>query len=289
MARKKKKKTSFDFVMGIIVILFMLYLAITNESKADIVEFSGSGLEVHFIDVGQADSILLHCKDENVLIDAGDSDSEKVLIPYFDKYGITSFKYVFGTHAHEDHIGSMDEVILKYNIGAFYMPDVITTTKTFENVLDALEKKGNYFDTPKIDEEFNICEGTLKVLYVGTNASDLNSTSIILKLMYGNNSFLFTGDATSDVEKEILNKDIKADVLKVAHHGSKYSTTLGFLKAVSPKYAVISVGKDNSYGHPGSNILKRLDSLGVKTYRTDEVGTIIMESDGNDILVKTEK
>ena len=289
MARKKKKKSSFDFVIGLVVILFILYLAVTNESKGDIIDFSGSGLEVHFIDVGQADSILIHCKDENVLIDAGNSDSGTKLISYFNKYGINKFKYVFGTHAHEDHIGSMDDVILKYDIGAFYMPDVITTTKTFENLLDALDKKGYYFDVPKIDEEFNMCEGTLKVLYVGTDSSDLNSTSIVLKLKYGNNSFLFTGDATSDVEKEILNKDIRADVLKVAHHGSKYSSTLSFLKSVMPKYAVISVGKDNSYGHPGDNILKRLDSLGVKTYRTDEVGTIIMESDGNDILVKTER
>ena len=291
MSRRKKKKTSFDYLMIIVVMLFALYMAVTNQSKADEIELPlDSGvLEVHFIDVGQADSILIHCKSENALIDAGKSDSDKVLIPYFNKLGINKFKYVFGTHAHEDHIGSMDDVILNYDIGKFYMPDVMTTTKTFENVLDALEKKEYYFDTPKIDETFNVCNATLRVLYIGNDSSDLNSTSIVIRMDYGKNSFLFTGDATSEIEKKLLDKDIDVDVLKVAHHGSQYSSTLSFLKSVKPEYAVISVGEKNTYNHPSDTILRRLKVLNVETYRTDKNGTIIIGSDGNVLNIKTEK
>ena len=290
MARRKKK-TSFDFVMIIIFLLFGLYMAIINQSKADIIEpLNDDGtLQVHYIDVGQADSILVHCKDENALIDAGKSDSKKVIIPYFDKLGITKFKYVIGTHAHEDHIGSMASVIDKYQIGTFYMPSVVTTTKTFENVLDSLAKKNYHFDTPKIDEDFTVCGAKLKVLYVGTDEKDLNGTSIVFRMDYGNTSFLFTGDATSEVESSIYKKNVRADVLKVAHHGSPYSSTLRFLKEVAPKYAIISVGAQNSYNHPSDIILNRLKVLGAKTYRTDESGTIIVKSDGNAIKIETEK
>ena len=152
MARRKKKKTPFDFVIALLIVLFAFYMAITQESKADLVKtepIDGDTLQVHFIDVGQADSILIHCEKENALIDAGKSDSDKKLISYFNSLGINEFKYVFGTHAHEDHIGSMDTIILKYKIGKFFMPDVITTTKTFEDVLDALDKSGNKKATNK--------------------------------------------------------------------------------------------------------------------------------------------
>ena len=293
MARRKKKKSSFDYVVVLIITLFAIYMGVLGQSKADevdnIITTNGENLEVHFIDVGQADAILIHCKDENALIDAGKSDSAKVLTNYFNKLGINEFKYVIGTHAHEDHIGSMDDIILRYKIGKFFMPDVVTTTKTFENVLDALSSKGYYLDTPKIDEEFSLCGAKMTVLYVGSNESDLNSTSIVTRVDYGNTSFLFTGDATSDVENAIYKKNVKADVLKVAHHGSQYSSTLKFLKEVKPKYAIISVGAQNSYGHPSDIILNRLKVLNATTYRTDVSGTIIVESDGNDIQIKTEK
>lgn len=293
MARRKKKKSSFDFIVILVMALFAIYMGVLGQSKADevnnVTTSSGENLEVHFIDVGQADAILIHCKNENALIDAGKSDSDKKLTSYFNSLGINEFKYVFGTHAHEDHIGSMDTVILKYKIGKFFMPDVITTTKTFEDVLDALDKKEYKFDTPKIDEEFFVCGAKIRVLYVGNNEKDLNSTSIIARLDYGNTSFLFTGDTTSEVEGMIYKKNVKADVLKVAHHGSQYSSTLRFLKEVAPKYAVISVGEKNTYNHPSDIILNRLKVLNVETYRTDKFGTIIAESDGNVIQFKTEK
>lgn len=167
------------------------------------------------------------------------------------------------------------------------MPDVVTTTKTFEDVVDALEEKQLAFDTPKIGNNFNLGDAKIKVIYVGDEGSDLNDTSIVLKLTYGDNSFLFTGDATSNVEKQIIDKDISADLLKVGHHGSQYSTTASFLKKVNPTYAVIQVGENNTYGHPKEVILNRLEKNNIKVFRTDLNGTIIAKSDGKNITFTT--
>lgn len=242
-------------------------------------------LSVHYIDVGQADSILIKTDNYNILIDAGNNDDGKKLVKYFEELGITKFDYVFATHAHEDHIGGMDDIINNFDIDNFYMPDVITTTKTFEDVLDALEKNNLKYSTPKIDDNYKLGSNLIDILYVGDDASDLNDTSIVLKLTHGKNTFLFTGDATSNVEKQILNKDLKSDVLKVGHHGSSYSTSNDFLNKVNPSYAVISVGKNNNYNHPNKTILNKLKN--VKLYRTDENGTIIIKSDGININVET--
>jgi beta-lactamase superfamily II metal-dependent hydrolase len=167
------------------------------------------------------------------------------------------------------------------------MPDAITTTKTFEDVLDALEEKNISLTVPTVDDEFKLGNATLKVIYSGDSTNDLNDSSIVLKLIYGNNSFLLTGDATSNVEKELLSKDINTDVLKVGHHGSGYSSTESFLDKVDPKYAVISVGLNNTYNHPTSETLDKLNNRNIKIYRTDQDGTIIFTSDGTDLSVKT--
>lgn len=246
-------------------------------------------LVVRFIDVGQADSILVSDDNENMLIDAGNNEDGPKLVNYFKSLNITDFKYVVGTHAHEDHIGGMDDIINNFNIGTFYMPDAYTTTKTFEDVLDALEKKNMKLDTPKIGSTFNLGKAVITVLYIGTDKKNLNDTSIVLKLNYEANSILFMGDATSNVEKQIMNKDLKSDILKVGHHGSQYSTTESFLKKVDPKYAVIEVGKNNSYNHPNKVTLDKLAKYDVKVYRTDEDGTIIATSDGNNFTFKEEK
>ena len=240
-------------------------------------------LVVYFLDVGQADSILIKSNNEYMLIDAGNNEDGKNLVEYLKELGITKFKYVVGTHAHEDHIGGMDDVIDNFDIGTFYMPDVVTTTKTFEDVLDSLENKKMYFDTPKVDSTITLGNSKIKVLHVGDDESDLNNTSIVLKLNYNNVSFLFTGDATSEVEKLVLDKEIQSTVLKVSHHGSKYSSVASFLKKVNPTYAVITCGDENEYGHPHDVVLQKLEKLNAKIYRTNELGTIIVSSDGENI------
>lgn len=245
---------------------------------------SDENLEIYYIDVGQADSILIKSSNKYMLIDAGNNEDGQKLVTYFKSLGINKFDYVFGTHAHEDHIGGMDDVVNNFEIDKFYMPDVITTTSTFEDLLDALENKNIRFNTPKIGDNYYMSDINAKVVYVGNDEDDLNNSSIVLKLNYGKHSFLFMGDATNEVEKQILNKDIKSDVLKVGHHGSKYSSSLSFLKKVNPSYVVISVGKNNSYSHPNDIVLSRLQKLDVKVYRTDLNGTILVKSDGNNLF-----
>ena len=242
-------------------------------------------LSIYFIDVGQADCILIRNKDSNMLIDAGNNEDGEKLVSYFKDLGIEKFEYVVGTHAHEDHIGGMDDIINNFHIDTFYMPDVITTTRTFEDVLDALESNGVAFNTPEINKKFKFADADVYTLYVGNDSSDLNNTSIVLKMVYRANSFIFTGDATSTVERKILDKDLESDVLKVGHHGSSYSSSAAFLRKVNPKYSIISVGKNNIYNHPNSITLKKLEKLNSKVYRTDTDGTIILKSDGKNISV----
>ena len=261
---------------------------VTTNVKQTINE-SSSNLKIYFVDVGQADCILINDNNEYGLIDAGNNEDGEKIVKYFKDLGITKFKYVFGTHAHEDHIGGMDNIIENFQIEHFYMPDTITTTRTFEEVLDALEEKNIAFETPEEDENLTFSDTVFKVLHVGKDKRDLNDTSIVLKLTYKNTSYLFMGDATSSVEKDILDKDIKSDVLKVGHHGSQYSSTISFLKKVSPKYAIIEVGKNNSYNHPKEVTLKKLEDLGTKIYRTDEDGTIMLTSDGENMSFETVK
>ena len=250
------------------------------------IEVTGN-LKITYLDVGQADSILIEHNNHNMLIDAGNNEDGQKLVKYFKDNGITNFDYVVATHAHEDHIGGMDDIISNFDIHKFYMSDAITTTKTFVDVLDALESKNMKFNTPKIDDEFKLDDALFTVLYVANEASDLNDTSIVLKLTYGKNSFLFTGDASSKVEKRILNDDIKADVLKLGHHGSSYSTTNEFLDKVNPTYGIISCGKNNIYKHPSNTTLDKLSKRNIKVYRTDESGSIIVNSDGNKINIET--
>ena len=164
------------------------------------------------------------------------------------------------------------------------MPDVLTTTKTFENVLDALENKKLKYTVPKIGSKFNLGEAQFETIYLGTDTKDLNNTSIVLKMTFGNKSFLFTGDATDVSEEKMLDKDIKVDVLKVGHHGSEYSTTDKFLDKVNPSISIISVGENNKYGHPSSKTLEKLKNS--KIYRTDFDKTIIIKTDGNNLNVE---
>ena len=284
MARPRKKTVCTRVFLFIVFVLFLAFVYVTyNEEVSNAIRLTNqdlNGIKVSYLDVGQADSILIQVNNEAMLIDAGNNDDGKGLVKYLKDRGINNFKYVVGTHAHEDHIGGMDDVILNFDIEHFYMSDAITTTKTFEDVLDALEEKQVKFETPKIDDEFKLGDANIKVIYVGNDSENLNNSSIVLKLTYKNIRFLFTGDVESSVEKAILDKDIQADILKVGHHGSSTSSSDKFIKSVNPSYAIISVGKDNSYKHPNKKTLTTLEKYNAKVLRTDELGTIIFTSDG---------
>lgn len=298
MKNEKKIRKIICIIIGIIIVLFILLNGdFINNATASVSNINNSNennnvdgsLSVHFIDVGQGDCIYINQGEYNMLIDAGNNEDGEKLVSYLKSLNVNGFDYVIGTHPHEDHIGGMDDIINNFEIENYYMPDKLSTTKTFEDVLDALDAKGLSYNVPKIDDEFKLGDATFKVIYSGDDTNDINDSSIVLKMTYGDNSFLFTADATSNVEEIILNKDIKSDVLKVAHHGSSYSSTTEFLDKVDPKYAIISVGTNNSYNHPASITLQKLSNRDITVYRTDLDGTIIFTSDGTNLSVQTKK
>lgn len=294
---KKSQKFVLSLVIFLVAIIGTFYQKkdeVKNINKREEVVNTinyDHDLSVYFIDVGQADCILVKDNDEYALIDAGNNEDGMKLVNYFKSLNITNFKYVFGTHAHEDHIGGMDNIIDNFNIENFYMPNAITTTKTFEDVLDSLDRKKIKFQTPNVNDDFKLNNATFKVLHIGDNKKDLNDTSVVLRLEYGNTSYLLMGDATSNVEKDLLNNNVnlKSDVLKVGHHGSNYSSTIDFLNKVKPEYVIIEVGKNNSYNHPRQETLDKLKDINAKVYRTDLDGTIVATSDGNSIKIETIK
>ncbi|WP_078060457.1 stalk domain-containing protein [Desulfotomaculum copahuensis] len=248
-------------------------------------------IKVHFLDVGQADSILVQFPNgQNMLVDAGNNDDGPAVVSYLKQQGIKKIDFLIGTHPHEDHIGGMDNVIQSFESGQVFMPRVTTTTKTFEDVLTALKAKGLKIITAKAGVTV-FDQGNLKVNFVapvGSSYDDLNNWSAVTRIQYGNIPFLLTGDAEAQSEGEMLNSgaNLKADVLKVGHHGSSSSTSPAFLKAVAPKYAVISVGAGNDYGHPDKGTLAKLANAGVQVYRTDQDGTMVFTSNGNNITVE---
>ena len=287
----KKNKTLISFLSFAAIILYTLLsndeITIEKEENKKTDSNNTDVVKVEYIDVGQADAILIENDKKYMLIDAGNNEDGDLLVNYFKDKNITDFEYVVATHPHEDHIGGMDNIIKNFNIKNYYMPDCYTTTKTFEELLDALEEKNLSFETLDIDSEFVLGDALFKVLYTGTDKRDLNNTSIVLRMTYKDVSFMFTGDATNVTEKKILAKDLQSDVLKVGHHGSQYSTSDEFLDKVNPKYAIISVGTGNVYDHPKDITLNKLK--GIEVHRTDKEGTIRVISDGKNIDIETFK
>ncbi|WP_269205639.1 ComEC/Rec2 family competence protein [Clostridium botulinum] len=243
-------------------------------------------LKVHYIDVGQADSILVEQDKHFMLIDAGNNEDDKLVVDYLQKQGVKKLDYVIGTHPHEDHIGGLDKVIDNFDVGTLLMPKKIANTQTFKDVLSSAKNKGLKITQPIIGTNYDLGKATFTILAPKDHDYEsTNNYSIVQKLRFGNTSFIFTGDAEAISETEMVNAnaDLQADVLKVGHHGSKTSTCQAFLDKVSPKYAVISCGKDNKYKHPNKSTMDRLKTKGVKVYRTDESGTVVATSNGNNI------
>lgn len=246
-------------------------------------------LAVHFLDIGQGDSIYLELPNgETMLIDAAENYYGEGIIDYIKHTGHDEIDYLVATHPHSDHIGSMSYIVRNFTVNAVYMSKAVTTTKTYQNLLEAIQKKGLKITNAKagvtvLSED----DLTIEVLAPVTIDDDLNNCSIVLKITYGKTSFLFTGDAETE-EFASIKGDISANVLKVGHHGSRTSTTEEILERIHPDIAVISCGEDNEYGHPHKSTLDYLKKAGCEmVYRTDTDGTVTVTSDGETISVET--
>lgn len=261
----------------------------TTEIETRFKEEQSGELKVHFIDVGQADAILIEQDHQYMLIDAGNNNDSDLVVDYLKEQNVEKLQYMIGTHPHEDHIGGSDAVIDNFDIDQIFMPKVVNTTKTFKDVITAIKNKNLTITTPKVGESYKLGDAEWTILAPNSKEyEELNDYSIVIRLVFGRSSFMFMGDAERISEEEILDhKDVEiaSDVLKVGHHGSSSSTSEEFLEAVNPQYAVISAGKDNQYGHPHEEIITRLLEKNIEILRTDESGTIIFTADGKGNLV----
>lgn len=250
-------------------------------------KFTVQDLVVHYIDVGQGDSILIQINDKNILIDGGPTSNSNKLVKYLKSENANTFDYVIATHPHEDHIGGLTKVIKDFDIKQFWAPKVTDNTSYFNSMVNALRAKNLKINVTKAGTNLDLGENINCEMLApnSSNYQDLNNYSVVLKITYGKTSFLFMGDAEKLSEQEIIknNFDLHCDVLKVGHHGSSSSTSKEFLEKASPAYAVISCGLYNEYGHPHKETLDSLKEKGVKVYRTDLQKNIIFTSDGKTI------
>ena len=296
------KKRPFIFILFIIVSLFLyscsfeeLNQVIDNaliEEQNEETDTYENQLQITYIDVGQGDSAFIQFPNgKTMLIDAGESSAYEKISKSIDSTKTTHIDVIVATHPHADHIGSMANIIKNYSIGKIYMPKATSNTKTFETLLQTIADHNLKITEAKNGVTINLDETVaVEILSpISAKYDDTNNYSVVLKITYKDTSFLFTGDAEIFVEEELIDNglDISADVLKVGHHGSTTSTSAAFLRNVRPTYAIISVGADNSYGHPKQKVLDRLADFGVTVYRTDELGTITLTSNGDDIIIST--
>lgn len=248
-------------------------------------------LAVHYIDVGQGDSTFIELpNNETILIDAGEKTAAEKIINEIKTLGYEKIDYIVATHPHADHIGGLSKVIETFSIGNIYMPKAVTTSKTYETLLQTILEKNLKVKIAK--NGVNVIEqNDFKVFFLAPNSEayeELNNYSAVLKITYHENSFLFMGDAQTESENEIQ-EDVKVNVIKVGHHGSDTSSSKDFVERVTPTYAVISAGKDNRYHHPHPSVVTRWQKSGAEILRTDECGDITMTSDGKTIHVEREK
>lgn len=265
-----------------------------NNSQSE--SSSRDEMTVHFIDVGQGDSILITAGNDTMLIDCGEIGKAPIVENYLASQGVDQLDYVIGTHPHSDHMGCMDEIVKYYNIGELILPHLpdkdIPTTKYFERFLDAAEACDLNMTEAKVGRKIKLGDAECEIIApCSEKYSNTNNYSVGVIIRHGGNSFLLTGDAEASAEKEMIESGRLADVdvYKAGHHGSDTSSSDGFLDKVSPEIAVISCGTGNSYGHPSKSTLDKFEERGIQVYRTDLSGSIKLTSDGKEISVNTER
>ncbi|WP_321833550.1 ComEC/Rec2 family competence protein [Clostridium butyricum] len=287
----KIKKRHFKHLIIFTLLLLLCFFSSILTKKFNSYKVNPNLMYVHYINVDQGDAILIQVNNKNLLIDSGPKSHKKQLVKFLNDLNISKLDYVIATHPHEDHIGNMNTVLNSYKVQSFYAPKVYSYTKSFEQMIDSL--KSNNLKINPIKRGCNTINlGFQTNVEVFSPINDTydneNNYSPVIKISFGNNSFLFTGDAEKEIEDKLilLNDDLKADILKVSHHGSSSSTSDSFLNRVSPKYAVISVGKNNIYDHPNDTIISKLNTYNIDILRTDIQNNITLISDGTNISYK---
>lgn len=278
-------------ILAIFLLLSLLLSGCGNAAPADTRPSAGETpeeLKIHFIDVGQGDSILLQYGDDAVLIDGGYPESGIMLLDYLENQGVEELDLVVATHAHGDHVGGLATVLSAYPTGRVWSGTRHYYTNYYEDFLYYADQQNLTVEHPRAGERFFMGDGDVSLQVLGPVADyplEVNNTSLVIMVQYGENRFLLTGDMEREAELDLINSgaDLKADVLKVGHHGSYSSTSYIFLNEVMPTYGVISCGRNNDYGHPHDAPMSRLRDADVTIFRTDEMGTIVAVSDGTDI------
>ncbi len=279
-------KRATTFVLAMLLIIFQTGTTCTYGATK-----TKSSFQIDFFDVGQGDAALVQCDGHYMLVDGGDSKKSSFIYSYLKSRSIDHIDVIVATHPDADHIGGLAGALKYADVGIAYSPVKEHDTKAFRSFVKYLNSHGKSITVPKSGDKFTLGSSNVTILGPRKITSDSNNNSIVLRIEYGQTSFLFTGDAETDEEKSILEsgQTIQSTVLKVAHHGSDHSTGYVFLKEVSPQYAVISVGSGNRYGHPTENLLSRLRDANVTTYRTDLQGDITCISDGKTVDFYVEK
>ena len=277
---------------AVLPILIFILLLITTLSLSSTAE----NLKLHFIDVGQGDSIFIEIPgNKKILVDGGDRADRIAagIINYLKDQGVKKLDYIISTHPHADHIGGLEDIIDYFEVGTVLDSGKIHTSKTYENYLIKIDQKNINFDTPRQGDELEIGKSKITFLHPDQQIDnyDLNNSSLVFVLNFGDQNFLFTGDIEKKVESELLeeNPDLKVNLIKVPHHGSKTSSLSDWLKNLSPEIAVIQVGADNHYGHPTAEVIELYQAQGAEIYRNDLNGNIVVTADGKNYAVKVDK
>jgi len=261
----------------------------TNIETPEVVAVNGTA-ELHFIDVGQADATLIITDGGTMLIDAGNRRSGPRVVEYLQELGITELTYAVGTHPHEDHIGGMDLVLNAFSVNTLLIPAVSHTTRTYERMIDAALNNDVNTVVPDVGSVINLGGAVFTIIHPNSDRyNNLNDWSISKRMVFGNVSMVTTGDAEHPAEREMLEAGhyLNSDILRLGHHGSRTSTGQEFFDAVSPSIAIIQVAEDNKYGHPHPEVMEILENAGIRVYRNDHHGDIVLTTDGTNIDIRT--
>lgn len=297
---KRRKNINSKAVTGIVVLIIAVLSVLGTRFIGDFKNiYEKTGLRnneqtgddrmyVSFIDVGQGNCTLLKCGDKTILVDSGEVGAAQTVINYIKDLNIDTLDCVLVTHPHSDHMGAMTKLLYEFRIKDFIMPEIpeelIPTSKIYEKLLTAVSDNAENVIAAEPGETFSYGEMTMEIFAPLRDYEDLNDMSAVTRVSYGETSVMFTGDSTATVEEELLEQDIdySATILNVGHHGSKTSSSEGWLEAVNPEYAVICCGENNDYGHPHRSVTARLESMGIEYFRTDLLSTIVFESDSKE-------